>query len=189
MDEIFSMLFLSVALSMDSFAVSVSNGLCIVGLKRPKAMYIATVLALFQGTMPILGWIFGSWFEKDVKHFDHWIAFILLSIIGSKMLFDGIKYQISDTKENHLKLSTLLTQAIATSIDAFAVGISLAILEVNIWHYSISIAVVTFLFAAVGLLLGKIMGDKIGQKAILLGGVVLIIIGIKILIEHLYFGL
>lgn len=186
MDSTITLIIIAIGLSMDSFAVSVSNGLAIPKITFQRAIPIAFSLAFFQGLMPLLGWLSGVGLESYIKEFDHWIAFILLGLIGGKMLFEGI-FEPSETPSTKLKKSTIIMQSIATSIDAFVVGISFAFLNISIVKPVIIIGVITFFFSMLGLLLGKILGAKIGKPAEIFGGLVLIGIGTKILIEHLYY--
>ena len=182
-----SIILIAVGLSMDSFAVSITNGLTITNLTLNKVLTIAFSLSIFQATMPLLGWIAGGSVEKFIKQFDHWIAFFLLLFIGGKMIYDGISEKTEDSQEYDLKFSTLITQSIATSIDAFAVGISFAVLNLQITTPILIIGLVTFIASIMGLLLGKKFGDRLGESAEIIGGLGLIAIGSKILIEHIYF--
>lgn len=184
--DLFSIIILSIALSMDSFAVSIANGICIRNLDTVKSIKFAFMLALFQGTMPLIGWFSGIGVEQYIKEFDHWIAFILLSFIGGKMIFEASNKKIQKT-EIELKLWPTMVQGFATSIDAFAVGISLAFLNISIVKPVIFIGIITFIVSLIGLKMGKILGAKFGTSIELFGGIVLIGIGVKILIEHLYF--
>ena len=185
--DLFSIVLIAIALSMDSFAVSIVNGLMMPKLRFVKAMGIAFSLAFFQAAMPYLGWFAGSVIESQIKSIDHWLAFVLLSIIGIKMIYESYKADDDVNKEESLKFSTLIVQSIATSIDALAVGISFAFLEINIYSSIIIIGIITFLFSMIGLKLGKSIGVKTKSKIEIFGGALLILIGLKILIEHLYF--
>lgn len=186
MDSNITLIIIAIGLSMDSFAVSVSNGLAIPKITFQRAVPIAFSLAFFQGLMPLLGWLSGVGLESYIKEFDHWIAFILLGLIGGKMVFEGI-FETSESAPTKLKKSTIIMQSIATSIDAFVVGISFAFLNISIAKPVIIIGFITFFFSMLGLLLGKILGAKIGKPAEIFGGLVLIGIGTKILIEHIYY--
>ncbi|TLX76220.1 manganese efflux pump [Labilibacter sediminis] len=183
--ETISVILIAIGLSMDSFAVSVCNGLTITKLNMKKVLAISFSLAIFQGVMPLLGWMAGIGIEKYIKEIDHWIAFLLLAIIGIKMIYEGLQKN-EEVKNCDLKIVTLIGQSIATSIDAFAVGISFALLDISIIVPVCIIGLVTFIFALVGLHIGKYFGRHVGNKAEIFGGIVLIGIGIKILIEHLY---
>ncbi|RDY23548.1 manganese efflux pump MntP [Romboutsia maritimum] len=192
-----SILLTSFALSMDAFAVSVTKGMTLKNLTKKTAFKIATFFGLFQGGMPLIGWILGISFEQSIKSFDHWIALILLSCLGLKMIYEFIEnkknnseYKIdidsniekNETSDISNKELTMLS--IATSIDALAIGISFAFLKVNILSASISIATITFLICLVGTLAGNKMGSIFKNYAELLGGIILILIGINIFNEH-----
>jgi len=170
---------------MDSFAVAVANGVTQYKVSISKSFQIALSFALFQALLPFLGWLAGQSVENLIQETDHWVAFILLLIIGVKMIYDGIRHNEA-TEPRELKLSIIITQSIATSIDAFAIGISLAILKESILIPIIAIGVTTLLFSFIGVQLGKMIGNKIGKSVSVFGGIVLIGIGTKILIEHLF---
>ncbi|MCF8297550.1 MAG: manganese efflux pump MntP family protein [Saprospiraceae bacterium] len=184
--DILSIILIAIGLSMDSFAVSITNGLCIKELNLKRILTICFFLAIFQAVMPVIGWFAGIGVEKYIKEIDHWVAFILLSLIGAKMIYDGAKKN-AESKDIELKILTLIGQSFATSIDAFAVGISFAILDISIVTPVLIIGIITFGFSLLGLYLGKCFGKRIGKSVEIFGGIVLIGIGIKILIEHLYF--
>lgn len=185
--DTFSIVLIAFALSMDSFAVSVANGLTIKKLNLKKILIIASALAFFQALMPLLGWLLGIGVNDYIKEFDHWIAFVLLSFIGGKMIYEGLTKNENE-KETELKILTLFSQSIATSIDALAVGISFACLNLSITTPVAIIGVVTFGVALTGLYLGKFFGKKLGKSVEVIGGIVLIGIGLKILVEHLFFS-
>ena len=153
------------------------------------ALLIALFFGGFQMLMPLIGWAAGTLFEKYITQFDHWIAFGLLLLLGGKMIYDGIfdKDEQKEGEEKPLKLGflTLLVMAIATSIDALAVGVTFAFLKVNIWMAVSIIGATTFAFSLVGVGIGVKVGDKFKNKAEIFGGVILILIGLKILLEHL----
>lgn len=184
--DFITVLIIAVGLSMDSFAVSIANGITLKNLDLKKSILIASSLATFQGGMPLLGWLAGIGVEKYIREIDHWTAFLLLSIIGAKMLYEAI-VDNEEEKIKELKISSLIAQSIATSIDAFAVGISFAFLNSPIAFPVITIGIVTFAFSMLGLKIGKLFGNKLGKSIEFFGGIVLIGIGVKILIEHLYF--
>jgi len=184
--DIITIILIAVGLSMDSFAVSVTNGLTINDLNVRKILTISFSLAFFQSLFPLLGWLAGIGIEKYIREFDHWIAFLLLLFIGGKMIYEG--FQKNGIKEkSELKILTLIGQSIATSIDAFAVGISFAFLNLSITTPVLLIGIVTFIASIIGLHIGKYLGKKIGKSVEIFGGIVLIGIGVKILVEHLYF--
>lgn len=188
--DLISIFIIAVGLSMDSFAVSIVNGLMMPKLKFFSAVYIAMFLAFFQAVMPVLGYWGGSLVENEIKSIDHWLAFILLGFIGGKMIYEGMNSSAEiNRKENYqLSFSKLISQSIATSIDALAVGISFAFLEIEIFSTAFIIGVVTFLFSMIGLRMGKSIGAKTRGRMEILGGLFLIAIGLKILIEHTLFS-
>lgn len=182
---IWEILILAVGLSMDAFAVSVCKGLSVKRLKPRHCVIGGLYFGGFQAGMPLLGWLLGKQFETLIKSVDHWIAFALLCIIGANM----IRESFGDPDELNASFSprTMLPLAVATSIDALAVGVTFAFLDVDILSAVLIIGCTTFLFSAAGVKIGNIFGTKFKSKAELLGGIVLIAIGIKILIEHLFF--
>lgn len=184
--DIITLIFIAIGLSMDSFAVSITNGLTLRNLNLKNILIISITMAIFQTLMPLFGWFAGIGIEEYIKEFDHWIAFLLLSFIGIKMIYEGLK-KTDVKKDTELKTLTLLGQSFATSIDAFAVGISFALLNLSIIKSILIIGLITFIFSITGLQLGKYFGKRIGESFEILGGIVLICIGLKILIEHLYF--
>ena len=193
---IIELLLIAVGLSMDAFAVSIGNGLSMKKSTPKAALAIALSFGLFQAGMPLAGYFLGSAFENVIKEFDHFIALIFLGFIGGKMIFDGIKELRAKKKgeeeeEKPFKLSfgTLMIQAIATSIDALIVGVSFAALpDVNIWAAVMLIGFTTFTISLVGVFFGKKFGQLLGSKAEVLGGIILVGIGLKVFIEHMFFG-
>lgn len=181
-----AIILIAIGLSMDSFAVSVTNGLTVTDLTLKRKLTISFSLAIFQGLMPLLGWYAGMGVEKYIQEIDHWIAFILLGIIGIKMICDGLNKSVN-AKVSELSPFTLLAQSLSTSIDAFVVGISFALLGWPIIKPVLIIGITTLIFSLIGLQVGKYLGKKVGKSATIVGGLVLIGIGIKILVEHLYF--
>ena len=187
---IVELLLTGVGLAMDAFAVSICKGLSMKKIKYGHAVVIALFFGGFQALMPFLGWALGTQFKDYIVSIDHWIAFVLLGIIGGKMLkeaFEEDKKEASEeTKQDgKLDLKELFLLAIATSIDALAVGVTLAFLNVNIYLAITIIGVVTFLLAFAGVVIGNIFGSKYEKGAQIAGGVILILIGLKILLEHL----
>lgn len=177
----------ALGLSMDAFAAAVCQGL---NLKKPRArdvLLVGLLFGAFQALMPFIGWLMGSQFEDYITPVDHWFAFILLGAIGGKMVFDSVKRQ--DSCETCLKERTkfreLLILAVATSIDALAVGITFAFLQAPIGPAAGLIGAVTFVLSAAGVLIGHRFGVKYQSKAELAGGLILILLGTKILLEHL----
>lgn len=187
---VFIELFLiGVGLSMDAFAVAVCKGLGMKKVNKKQTFIIGLFFGGFQGLMPFLGWALGRQFEQYIVSVDHWIAFILLSFIGGKMIAEAVKgkeeEEISADKDRPLDIKELFLLAIATSIDALAVGITFAFLNTPIVEAVVIIAVTTFLLSVLGVYMGNLFGNKYEKKAQIAGGVILILIGLKILIEHL----
>lgn len=186
-----SLLFLTaLGLAMDAFAVSVSNSMCYRNLSFRQIVANSLTFGFFQALMPLAGFFAGRIFAGKIEAIDHWVALLLLCLIGGKMLFEGIralKNEGQSCPAGLFGLRTLLTQAVATSIDALAVGVSFAALAVNIWLAVGLIGVVTFVFCIFGGLLGKKFGALLGDWAEILGGLILVGIGIKIFVEHLLY--
>ncbi|MBE0636957.1 MAG: manganese efflux pump [Bacteroidales bacterium] len=180
----FEMLLIAVGLSVDTFAVSISTGLTIERIKFRQGIRIAQVLAFFQALLPFLGWLAGMQVTRYISFYDHWIAFGLLASLGTKMMVESFK-QGEEKKYNPLVFSFLLAMAIATSIDALVVGVSLAFIETNIYMAIMIIGFVTFLASMIGMLVGKNVNGKFGRKVEFIGGLILFGIGLKILIDHL----
>jgi putative Mn2+ efflux pump MntP len=180
-----TILLIAVALAMDAFAVSIAGGLNIRQFKVNHALRIAFFFGLFQGIMPVIGWLAGFNLRQFISAVDHWIAFGLLLIIGVKMIVESIRKRPDKKKIDPLNVYVLLILAVATSIDALAVGLSLAFLKLLIITPAIIIAIVTFILSFIGVILGNRTGDFLQSKVEFLGGLILIIIGSKILIEHL----
>ena len=182
------LLLLAVGLSMDAFAVSICKGLSV---KRAKLKEMATCGAWFggfQALMPLIGFFLGALFYKAISAFDHWIAFGLLALIGANMLREAFskEEECEDCQGADFSFKTMLVMAIATSIDALAVGISLAMAgDVNIFLAVALIGVITFGMSAAGVKIGNVFGAKFEKKAEILGGVILVLLGVKILLEHL----
>ena len=185
----FAELFLiGVGLSMDAFAVSVCKGLNMRGKVNFKhAGVIALFFGGFQALMPLIGYFLGIGFEKYITKIDHWIAFLLLGFIGGKMIVEAIKEWNAEDKqeEDKLDIKELFILAVATSIDALAVGITFAFLSVNIWSAISIIGVTTFVLSIIGVVIGNKFGSRYKSKAELAGGIILVLMGIKILLEHL----
>ncbi|MEI6123557.1 MAG: manganese efflux pump MntP family protein [Bacteroidota bacterium] len=175
---------IGIGLAMDCFAVSVSCSIIDKKIRLAQALIIALFFGLFQGAMPVIGWLLGLSFKEYITEFDHWIAFGILGAIGIKMIVESFKKE--NKKQIQLsKTWVLISLSIATSIDALIVGVSLAFLDVNIIKVVVIIGTITFLISILGLRLGKRIGLIRGNMAELIGGLVLIGIGTKILIEHL----
>lgn len=184
------LLLLAIGVSMDAFAVSVCKGL---STKKASPIHMAKCgvwFGGFQALMPLIGFLLGSLFAEAIVAVDHWVAFLLLGWIGANMLKEAFSKEegcdCDNEKNADFSIKTMLTMAVATSIDALAVGISLAMAgEVNIWVAILLIGLVTGSLSALGVKLGSIFGDKFEKKAQIAGGVILILLGIKILLEHL----
>lgn len=192
--EFITLFFLALSLSFDSFAVSVSSGLMLPGIRFFKACIIAFSLAFFQAVMPLIGWLAGISIREYLGEYDHWIAFGLLSALGIKMIIESLKSEEQRNNFHPLKPVVLLTMSIATSIDALIVGVSFAFIETPdqpLWLAILLpvfvIGSVTFIMSMLGILFGKKAGSKLGKRMEMLGGVILIGIGLKILFEHLWF--
>ena len=188
-----ALIFTAFALSMDAFAVSITKGITIKNLKKSTAIKMALAFGLFQGGMPLLGWILGFSFKDYIEAIDHWIAFIVLGFIGFNMIkgfFEERKEEKSEleisatTNESDVSNKEIIMLAIATSIDALAVGISFAFLNVSIIPAASIICIITFLVCVVGVFVGNKVGDIFNGYAELVGGVILILIGFNILNEH-----
>lgn len=175
---------IGVGLSMDAFAVSVCKGLSMKKLDWKKAIIIALYFGVFQAVMPVIGYFLGTTFENLVTQIDHWIAFILLGIIGANMIKEALGKE-SENSNDKVDFKTMIVLAIATSIDALAVGITFAFLKTEILSAVTMIGIITFILSLIGVKIGNKFGDKYEKKAEFLGGVILILIGVKILIEHL----
>lgn len=188
---IIELLLTGVGLAMDAFAVSVCKGLSMKKIKYGQAFIIALFFGGFQALMPFLGWALGTQFKEYIISIDHWIAFVLLGIIGGKMVKEAFSEEGPETaqsenkEEAKLDYKELFLLAIATSIDALAVGITFAFLNVNIYAAISIIGVVTFIISFAGVVIGNIFGSKHEKRAQIAGGIILILIGVKILLEHL----
>ena len=179
--SILELFILVVGLSMDAFAVSVCKGLSL-GKIKPKHMCIAGAwFGGFQALMPLIGYFLGSFFAEMIEKYDHWVAFVLLAIIGGNMIKES--FGKDEKVDSSMDVKSMLLLAIATSIDALAVGVTFAFLQVQIVPAVSFIGVITFIFSAVGVKIGSLFGTKYKSKAELFGGIVLVLIGIKILLE------
>lgn len=182
--EIIELILLSIGLGMDAFAVSVCKGISMKKMNWKKACIIGLYFGGFQAIMPVIGYFFGSSFESIITNIDHWIAFILLAIIGAKMIQEAFQKEEEEYNED-ISVKTMLVLSIATSIDALAVGITFAFLKVNLLLAITLIGTITFILSVIGTKIGNRFGDKYKSKAELAGGIILIIIGLKILLEHI----
>lgn len=177
-------LLIAIGLAMDAFAVSVYKGLSMKKMNWKKAIIVGLYFGVFQALMPVIGYFLGTTFESLVTKIDHWIAFVLLVAIGANMLKEAFSKNSEDCNDN-VDFKTMIILAIATSIDALAVGITFAFLQTNIVIASLSIGIITFAISVLGVKIGNKFGDKYEKKAEIAGGLILILMGIKILLEHL----
>ena len=176
--------FIGVGLAMDAFAVSVCKGLSMKKMNWKNALIIALYFGVFQALMPVVGYFLGSTMSGFVEKVDHWIAFFLLAIIGGNMIKESTDDEI-EKRNDKIDFKTMIILALATSIDALAVGITFAFFKVNLPLAVTLIGVITFALSILGVLIGNKFGDKLQNKAELTGGIILILIGLKILLEHL----
>lgn len=183
--DYFTILVIALGLSFDTFAVSLSYGVIRSEILFRQASWIAIVLAVFQGGLTIAGYFLGSIISVALKATDHWIALGLLSFLGIKMIIEGLKKAKDAEEKDFSSTIVLFTIALGTSIDAFAVGISFALLKVRIWEAGTVIAVVTFLASMTAIRIGKSAGERLGNKVEIIGGLLLIAIGLKIFLEHI----
>ena len=193
--------FIAIGLSMDAFAVSITLGLSLEGSRSPQALAGDTVrkpkiieylipgiyFGFFQALMPFIGFLTGTLFAHKIQTFEHWIAFVLLCLIGGKMIKDSFSKNNEKTDENPFNFFKMLLLALATSIDALAVGVTFSFFEVNIFPAITIIGLTTFFISVSGVKIGSIFGEKYKSKAEFIGGAVLVLLGIKILIENLVF--
>lgn len=181
--DLIELFFIAVGLAMDAFAVSICKGLAMQRMNWKHAVLAGVYFGGFQILMPVIGYFLGSGFADKITKVDHWIAFILLALIGANM----IKESLSEGEEldDAFDFKTMVVLAIATSIDALAVGVSFAFLDVNIIAAASFIGVITFCLSFIGVKVGNVFGSRFRSKAELAGGVILILIGLKILLEHL----
>jgi putative Mn2+ efflux pump MntP len=182
--ELLTVFLLAIGLSFDSFAVSVCSGLNLPHIRFFQAAKIAIFLALFQAIMPLIGWLVGNSMKSLIEPVDHWLAFGLLSLIGGKMIIESLISSETREIKNPLNIGVILTLSIATSIDALAVGFSFSTFLNKILAAVIIIGVVTFIASMLGILLGKKTGPRFNRYSEIAGGLILIFIGTKILIEH-----
>lgn len=182
--SIIELLLVSVAVSMDAFAVSICKGLSVNRLRRTDALKVGLWFGGFQALMPLIGYFCGASFYAVVSSVDHWIVFVLLSIIGGNMIKESFSKDDCHCNPD-FSLKTMLPLALATSIDALAVGVTFAFLEVRIWISVAMIGLITMLFSIVGVHVGNIFGSRYKSEAEFAGGLILLVMGLKILIEHL----
>jgi putative Mn2+ efflux pump MntP len=183
-----TILAIAAGLSFDTFAVSLSCGVVNFRILFREAIRIAFVLAFFQGGLTVAGYFIGTVISSFLKTLDHWIALGLLSILGIKMIIEGTRKKQPEAVKDYTNSVILVAMALGTSIDAFAVGISFALLDVKIWISGFIIGIVTFLASMIAIRIGKSAGEKLGQRVEIIGGIILVSIGIKIFLEHMLAG-
>lgn len=184
--EFITIFVIAISLSFDTFAVSVSSGLVLRKIDFINASKIALTFAGFQAAMPVLGWLAGTGVKSYAENIDHWIAFFILALLGGKMIRESFDTDPKNRTANPLNIKVMITMAIATSIDALIVGFSFALLDYKILVSISIIGTVTYIVAMLGILFGKNIGSRMGRRMEVLGGVMLMLIGLKILIEHLF---
>lgn len=190
--SLLELLIIAIGLSMDAFAVSIGKGLSVTKIKLSHALKVGLWFGGFQALMPLIGYLLGSTFADVVSAYDHWVAFVLLALIGGNMIKEAFEKDdecdCNKKEKNCFGFVTMLTLAVATSIDALAIGVTFAFFKVAIIPAIITIGITTFLFSVAGLKIGHIFGCKYKSHAELFGGVILILIGLKILLEHTVFN-
>lgn len=180
----FELLLIAIGLSMDAFSVSICKGLTTKEFSWRMALVCGLWFGLFQALMPIIGYFLGAQFQEMIEAYDHWIAFGLLFLIGANMIREAI-WGKEEEQDGSLGFKTMILLAIATSIDALAVGVSFACIQVKLWSSVLIIGITTFLFSVLGVKIGNVFGSKYEKSANIVGGIILIFIGLKILMEHL----
>ena len=179
---------IGVGLSMDAFAVSICKGLAMEKVNKKQAFIIGLYFGGFQALMPLIGWFLGIRFQKYITSIDHWIAFVLLALIGGKMIVEAIRdpdVEEIGKKDPPLDHKEMFLLAVATSIDALAVGITFAFLDTPIVEAIVIIGLTTFFLSIIGVVVGNFFGTRYKKKAEIIGGIILVLIGVKILLEHL----
>jgi len=177
---------IAIGLSMDAFAVSITLGLSVKKPKIKEVLIPGIYFGFFQALMPLIGYFSGISFSEKIQNFDHWIAFVLLGFIGGKMIVESFSKEKKKINENLFLFTKMLLLAIATSIDALAVGVTFSFFDVNIFKSILIIGLITFCISIGGVKIGNLFGAKFKSKAEFFGGTVLILLGLKILIEHLF---
>ncbi len=178
------LLLIAIGLSMDAFSVSICKGLTTKKFSWRMALVCGLWFGFFQALMPIIGYFLGAQFQEMIEAYDHWIAFGLLFLIGANMIREAV-WGKEESQDGSMGFKTMLLLAIATSIDALAVGVSFACIRVKLWSSVIVIGLTTFAFSVLGVKIGNVFGSKYEKSAEIIGGIMLILIGLKILLEHL----
>ena len=186
--NLFDLIVIAIGLSMDAFAVSICKGLAVQSVRKRHVMTVGLYFGGFQALMPLAGYMLGRQFEAMIASIDHWIAFVLLAVIGGNMAREAISGGDDGDSDDSFDFKTMLPLAVATSIDALAIGVTFAFLRVSIIPAVLLIGATTFAFSAGGLHIGNMFGTRYKSKAELVGGIILILLGGKILVEHLFFG-
>ena len=180
-----AIIFIAFGLAMDALAVSITSGIAIKSLKVGNALKIALFFGLFQAMMPVVGWLAGLSLKDLITGIDHWIAFGLLGFIGCRMIYESLKMDADREEVNPLNVSALLMLSVATSIDALAVGVTFAFLDISVVKPVVAIGCITFSMSFAGVYIGNLLGHFFERKIEIVGGIILIGIGAKVLIEHL----
>ena len=183
--SLIELLLIAAGLAADAFAVSVAEGVALDDVTPRHTLRMSLMFGLFQGLMPILGWTLGRSLQNAVGSFDHWVAFGILGFIGGKMIGDAIFGFATEARHEESRGLRLLGLAVATSLDALAIGVSISMLKVTIWTPALVIAVVTAVLCAFGMQAGRRIGTRIGRRAEVVGGIILVCVGVMILIKHL----
>ena len=178
---------LAIGLSMDAFAVSICKGLALPKINLKSAGIVGLWFGAFQALMPLIGYLLGVNFRSYIVSIDHWIAFVLLALIGANMIKEALSSDDDECQDDSLRLGDLIMLSIATSIDALAVGITFAFFNVSLLLSVSMIGIITFIICVIGVKVGNVFGEKYKSKAELAGGLILIVMGAKILIDHLFF--
>lgn len=181
---IFEIIIIGFSLAMDAFAVSICKGLSMKKMNWKNALIISIYFSVFQTLMPIGGYFLGTAFSDSVKNIDHWLAFVLLSVIGISMIKESLEEE-SEKRNDKVDIKTMILLAIATSIDALTVGVTFAFFKIDLLLAVSIIGIITFILSIIGVKIGNRFGDKFQNKAEFAGGIMLILIGLKILLEHL----
>lgn len=183
--SVFEIILISIGLAMDAFGVSIGKGLSMPVGENGRKVTLVFLFGLFQFLMPVIGWLIGRQFIDVISEWDHWIIFGLLGYLGVTMIREGLSDDDEDDDKQFLGAWKMIMLSVATSLDAMAVGLTFAFLPINVWEASTMIGVITFGISLIGVYLGKFMGQFVGKYADILGGGVLILIGTKILLQHL----
>lgn len=184
--DIITLILIAVGLAMDAFAVSIASSIIIGNVNRHHIFRLSFHFGLFQAMMPVIGWLAGRTVHEYIAGVDHWIAFVLLGFIGGKAIYESFRDdEVGQERGDPSKGFSLVLLSTATSIDALAIGLSFAVLNVTIWYPSLIIGVITGALSLIGVLLGSRLGRRFGKRMEIIGGLVLIGIGIKILVDHL----